>query len=66
MSTTTYSERIKGDRGNFDLDVRFDMTHGYLGVTQTDDGTVKDRVLLCPAQVKELVAFVEANKRRRS
>lgn len=65
MSPTKYSDTIYGDRGNFEWPSRFDWTGGYLGITQTEDGAVKDRVLLSPEQVKELMDFVEKNKRRR-
>lgn len=59
VDTTKYSERVKGDRGNFEQAVRFDVTRGYVGITQLDiDGvTVNDRVLLSPAQFKALVSF---------
>ena len=30
----TYSEKIKGNPGNYDWQVRFDLTDGYLGITQ--------------------------------
>jgi hypothetical protein len=63
---TTYSEKIKGDRGNFDWQVRFDLTDGFLGITQFDGEAVKDRVLLSPAQAKELVEFVSGKKTARA
>jgi len=69
MSRTRYSNRIKGDRGNFDWPARFDWTTGgggYLGITQMDGDEVKDRVLLSPKQVEELAAFIEANRRKRA
>lgn len=60
---TTYSEKINGSRGNYGWEVRFDLTDNeYLGITQFDGETVKDRVLLSPAQVKELVSFVSGKK----
>lgn len=58
--TTVYGEKIKGARGNYNWPVRFDVTDGYLGVTQYDGDTVKDRVLLSPAQVRELLKFAAA------
>lgn len=62
MTTTTYGDMIKGDRRNYNWASRFDLTEdGYLGITQFDGVTVKDRVLLSPKQVKELAAFIEAN-----
>lgn len=53
---TYYSDEIKGTRGNHDLPAKFDLTDGYLGITQTGD-----RVLLSPKQVKALTEFVEKN-----
>lgn len=66
MTTTTYSESIKGARGNYHWPVRFDNSGGYIGITQTEDGKVRDRVLLSPNQVEELIAFVALPKKRRS
>lgn len=63
---TQYSERIKGARGNYGWQVRFDMTNGYLGITQIDGEAVKDRVLLSPAQVQELLDFVGKKKAARA
>lgn len=55
---TTYSEKIAGERGNHDLPARFDVTDGFLGITQNDA-----RVLLSPKQARELTAFIRrANK----
>lgn len=60
---TTYSEKIKGARGNYGWDVRFDLTENeYLGITQFEGEVVKDRVVLSPAQVRELVEFVSGKK----
>jgi hypothetical protein len=66
MSTTTYSEKIKGARGNYDWHARFDITDGYLGITQIDGESVKDRVLLSPEQVQELLKFVGQKKTSRA
>lgn len=66
MAKTTYSEKIKGNHGNYGWDVRFDLTGEYLGITQFDSETVKDRVLLSPAQVRELVSFVSSKKTARA
>jgi len=63
---TTYSEKIKGSEGNYDWEVRFDLTDGFLGITQFEGQTVKDRVLLSPAQVRQLLAFVTEKKTRRA
>lgn len=60
---TVYSEYITGERGNYQWSARFDMTGGrFLGITQSEDGNVKDRVLLSPKQVKELVDFIGKTK----
>lgn len=65
---TTYSQKIAGDSGNYDWEVRFDNTGpikfshepGYIGITQFDEkGEFKERVLLSPNQVRELVAFTK-------
>jgi hypothetical protein len=56
---TVYTERIKGDEGNHGRDAQFDLTDGYLGITDFED-----RVLLSPAQVKALVNFVVGKKAR--
>lgn len=64
---TTYSEKVRGASGNYGWQVRFDLTDNeYLGITQFDGETVKDRVLLSPAQVKELVSFVSGKKPARA
>lgn len=56
---TRESEPVAGARGNWHWPVRYDLTSGYLGITQYEtDGAVKDRVLLSPDQVRALVAFV--------
>ncbi len=55
---TTYSDKIAGERRNFDLPARFDVTDGFLGISQEHD-----RVLLSPKQIKELILFLRnANK----
>lgn len=63
---TYYSEKIKGDRGNFEWLARFDRTDGYLGITQFDGDAVKDRVLLSPAQIRQLLEFVNQGKKTRA
>lgn len=63
---THYSEKIKGDRGNFDWAVRFDISGGYLGITQFEGEAIKDRVLLSPTQVQELLGFVGKKKTARA
>jgi hypothetical protein len=64
--TTTYSEKVKGARGNHGWLARFDLTDGYLGITQFDGEMVKDRVLLSPEQVQELLDFIGQKKMRRA
>jgi len=62
MDITHYSKKIGGDRGNYKWPTTFDLSDsGYLGISQTQDHGV-DRVLLCPKQVKELLAFIHARK----
>jgi len=56
---TTYSAKIPGVRGNYGWPIRFDLSNdGFLGITQFDGEAVKDRILLSPRQVKELLTFV--------
>jgi hypothetical protein len=59
---TTYSDEVPGARGNYGWPATFDLTDGYLGITQFEGDTVKDRVLLSPRQVAALVAFVSKRK----
>lgn len=59
---TYYSKKVKGAQGNYDWPVRFDRTDGYIGVNQYDGEALKDRVLLSPAQVRELVKFASLSK----
>jgi hypothetical protein len=61
---TIYGEKIKGVPGNYNFAARFDITDGYVGITQYDGEAVTDRVLLSPAQVRELLNFVTAKKAR--
>lgn len=62
---TRYSDKIEGNRGNFNWSAKYDLTNGYLGLTQAEGDEVKDRVLLSPAQVKELTEFIERKGRSR-
>ena len=54
---TSYSKNIAGAKGNYDWSVKFDRTGGFIGITQLDGARVKDRVLLSPKQMSELMAF---------
>ena len=63
---TRYSEKIKGNRGNHNFQARFDLSYGYLGITQWDGESVTDRVLLSPMQVQELLDFVGKKKASQS
>ena len=63
---TEYSERVEGNRGNHNFGARFDMSDGYLGITQFDGDAIPDRVLLSPRQVQELLAFIDKMKTRRA
>ncbi len=63
---TTYSEKVKGARGNYGWLAMFDLTDEYLGITQFEGEVAKDRVLLSPAQVKELLEFVDRQKTSRA
>ncbi len=55
---TEYSDIVKHGNGNY-IPLRFDLTDGYLGVTETDGGAmVGNRILLSPTQVQALIDFV--------
>ena len=58
-----WSKEVAGDDGNYDWPVTFDVTDGYIGITQ-EHGKERpiERVLLSPAQVRALLAFVGATK----
>jgi hypothetical protein len=56
---TYYSDKVKGARGNYNWLARYDLTDGYLGISQIEGDKVKDRVLLSPKQVKELIEFAQ-------
>jgi hypothetical protein len=56
--TTKYSDDVPGTKRNYNWPVNFDTTDGFVGINQLGGGKVKDRVLLSPAQVKALVAWV--------
>lgn len=58
---TTYSEKIKGEPRNHDRPARFDLTDGFLGITQ-NCGIEIDRVLLSPKQIRELISFIKTHK----
>ena len=52
-----YSDKVKGDARNFDQAVKFDKQEGYIGITQYDGDSVRDRVLLSPKQFEALKRF---------
>jgi hypothetical protein len=55
-----YSGKIPGNARNHRFAQRFDINYdGYLGIQQFDGAKVADRVLLSPAQVKALLAFLK-------
>lgn len=54
------SKKFPGDRGNFDWEAQFDLTDGYLGLTQDQgDPNGLQRVLLSPGQKRALLAFLK-------
>ena len=59
---TEYSQPVSGNPANYELTARFDMTDGYLGISQWVGAEIKDveRVLLSPAQVKALLKFLRS------
>lgn len=62
---TRYSQRIDGTARNYNWRVGFDLTDGYLGITQMEGEMVKDRVLLSPKQVKALIEFSQPKTKTR-
>lgn len=67
---TDYSRREKGEARNHHHAARYDVTDGFVGITQFDGDSATlsvatDRVLLSPSQFSALVAFVGAAKRHR-
>jgi hypothetical protein len=58
---TSYSVRIEGDKRNYQWSVRYDVTDEYLGITQFEGDAAKERVLLSPQQVRELLLFLKRN-----
>ncbi len=54
-----YSEKIPGAKGNYGWPVRYDLTDGYLGISQYTGEAPMDHVLLSPRQVLALVEFVQ-------
>jgi len=58
MNNTKYSDDVEGDDGNFNQAVRFDITDGYIGITQSEIHDVQ-RVLLTPRQVKKMLIFLK-------
>ena len=67
---TEYSDEYAGDERNYGLAVRFDQSDdGYVGISQNQMSGRQsmDRVLLSPAQVRALLAFVRpVSLRKRS
>lgn len=55
---TVYSDKVQGDAGNFNWAVRFDVTDGYVGISQWGDSGC-ERILLSPAQIKVLFEFIK-------
>jgi len=65
---TDYSDRVPGETRNHDHACSFDVTDGFVGITQYDtaDPTrVTDRVLLSPAQFRALLDFLDTARRHR-
>lgn len=62
--STRYSEKIPGNERNWNWSVRFDSTGGYIRLVQThEDGTI-EIVLLSPGQVKALLKFLGAERKK--
>lgn len=61
---TTYSKTIPGSPGNYNWNVSFDETDGFIGITQMQ-GKECERVLLNKHQVRALIEFVIPKKRKK-
>ena len=65
LGVTVYSSWVRGSWGNYHQKVRFDLADGYMGIDQpAPQDSVPGRILLSPAQVKTLLAFVKTNERK--
>jgi len=62
---TDYSGRIAGTPQNHGLAVRFDVTDGFVGISQFDGKRVADRVLLSPGQMRALFRFLNEARTHR-
>lgn len=62
---TRYGAVIQGNPANHKRAVRFDYSpRGYIGITAYEvDGSVDDRVLLTPQQMKALIVFAKSRGR---
>ena len=60
--TTRYSKPVPGDKGNYHWTAKFDMTDGYVGITQVEVGQTLARVLLSPRQMHALIDFWRSRK----
>lgn len=60
---TRWSEDVAGDDRSYGRSVTFAVTDGYVTIYQRDDEKgITDAVLLSPAQVRALLAFVGQGK----
>lgn len=63
--STIYSRKVEGDAANYHNACTFDLTDGYLGITEVQPGRKTiERVLLSPKQVDALIDWLR--KRRRA
>ena len=62
---TIYSRKFPGSRGNHRNACRFDLTNGFLGITETNPSEPEhcERVLLSPIQVKALLTWLKRRGR---
>lgn len=62
---TKYSEEFPGVEGNYKWPVRFDITSQskFLRIVQKHEDGTFEIVLLCPSQVKAMLAFLESPKK---
>ncbi len=59
---TRYSRTFKGCKANYKWPVSFDVTDGFLGISQKSFGGMTERILLSPSQYKALLQFMREDQ----
>lgn len=70
MTNTKFSDRIEGDKGNYNWPAEYELhSGGYLRISQfkegQSEGNTIEIVLLTPKQVIGLSKFLSANKKKK-